>query len=88
MAFSGSEFVPDSQANTNAPRIFRYATTADAIAAVKGSGYFNDAADPTGGYGLRDGDVILAVASDAQSFLYMAVSGAGVATVSTALDFA
>lgn len=88
MPFSATEFVPVSaMANSNASRIFSYVTTADALAAVKGANYFDPAADPTGGLGLTDGDVVLVEATDGSSFLKIAVS-AGVATTASANDFA
>jgi len=88
MAFSASNFIPVSaMANSNASRIFSYTTSDDTLATVKGSGYFDDAADPTGGLGLTDGDVVLVTASDDTSFLQIAVS-AGVATTAVANDFA
>lgn len=90
MALNVNNFIPDSQANTNAARIFRYNTADDNAAAVKASGYFNGAVNSTsgGGYGLRDGDVILIEATDATAFLKIAVSGSNVATTASALTFA
>ncbi len=59
MAFSASTFIPlSAMANSNAARIFSY-SSADAIATIKGSGYFNDASSKTGVLGLIDGDVLL-----------------------------
>jgi len=89
MAFESTNFIPQSaQANSNAPRVFSYTSDSDNLAAVKAASYFDDAAVTTGGLGLKDGDVIYVKASDASSFLDMAVSGAGVATVNSANDFA
>lgn len=57
-----------SSANTNAPVLFSYVTSADALATVKGAGYFNDLVpDLTNGVGkVKIGDVILVAASDDQ----------------------
>lgn len=89
MAFTSNNFVTDSGANTNAPRINRY-KEAVTLATLKGAGYFDAAVSGTsgGGYGLRDGDLILVAGSDGTSFLSMAVSGSNVATVDSANDFA
>lgn len=43
MAFTASTLQPIGSANSNAPRLWVYAT-ADALTAVDASGYFNDAA--------------------------------------------
>ena len=89
MAFESANFLPiSSLANSNAPRQFSYKSDADNLAAVKTASYFDDAAKTTGGLGLKDGDVIYVKASDASSYLDMAVSGAGVATVNSDNDFA
>ena len=89
MAFSATEFVPVSaMANSNAPRLFSYVTTVDNLLAIKAANYFDPAAVTTGGLGLKDGDVIMAEASNGTSFLKMAVSGAGVVTTASANDFA
>ena len=88
MAFSASTFIPlSSMANSNASRVFSY-TTADATATVVASGYFDDAADPAGGLGLTDDDVVLCTSSDGTDFYQIAVSGAGVATISLTAAFA
>ena len=89
MAFTPSNFITDSGANTNAPRINRYKEGAT-LAAIKAANYFNAAVTGTngGGYGLRDGDIILVSASDGVSFLAMAVDGSNNATVGSANDFA
>ena len=88
MAFSASTFIPgSSMANSNAARIFSY-SSGDAIATIKGSGYFDLAASLTGGLGLKDGDVILTDSATTTSFLKVSVSGAGVVTVASANDFA
>ena len=87
MAFNSENFVPVSaMANSNASRIFSYTTADDALAAIKAASYF-DAAAAVGGYGLTDGDVILAEGTDGTSFLKIAVA-AGVATTASAADFA
>ena len=87
MAFSATEFIPVSaMANSDSARLFSYTTSADALAAVKAANYFDPAAAPAGGLGLKDGDVILTSASDGTSFLKVAVS-AGVVTTASANDF-
>ena len=87
MAFAPEDFIPVSaMANSNASRIFSYTSTGDNLVTVKGANYFDLAADPTGGLGLTDGDVILARASDGVSFLDIAVT-AGAATTASANDF-
>ena len=87
MAFTAETFIPNSSmANSDAPRIFSYAT-GDTLAAAKGANYFDAAASTTGGLGLKDQDVILVNASDGVSFLSMSVT-AGAATVGAATDFA
>jgi len=89
MAFSGDFFITDSQGNTNAPRIHRYREEEE-LANIKGANYFNNAVNGAsgGGYGLRNGDVILVDASDGTSFLKMAVDASDNATVESANDFA
>lgn len=87
MAFTADTFIPVSaMANSSASRVFSY-TSADTLVTVKGANYFDNAADPTGGLGLTDGDVILATASDGTSFLKISVT-AGAATTAVANDFA
>ena len=91
MAFIDNKdsFVTDSGGNTNAPRIHRYREEAT-LAAIKAANYFNGAVNGAagGGYGLRNGDVILVDASDGISFLHMAVDASDNATVAAANDFA
>ncbi len=89
MAFTPNSYVTDSGANTNAPRVNRYREE-NTLANIKAANYFNNAVNGAsgGGYGLRDGDVILVDASDGTSFLKMAVDAAGDATVESANDFA
>ncbi len=86
MAFIGDNFVSDSGANTNAPRVFRYRNDADSIATIKGANYF-DEASALAGYGLKDLDVIHVRGSDGASFITVSVT-AGAATMELALDFA
>ncbi len=90
MAFAAANFIPGSaQANSDAPRNFHYKTTVDNLAAVKAASYFDNAALPTGGLGLKDGDIILAKATDGMSFLEVAVaSPSGDVTINAANDFA
>jgi hypothetical protein len=62
MALTTNTFVPlSAQANTDAPRMFSYAT-ADAAAVVEGANYFDDAV--IAGQ-VNVGDVLLAVSGDA-----------------------
>ena len=89
MAFTAESFLPGSaMANSNAPRQFQYKSAVDNIAAIKASGYFDNAALPTGGLGLQDEDVIYIQGTDGESFIVVAVSGPGVVTVTRALNFA
>ena len=88
MAFNADNFIPLSgMANSNAARMFSYRTT-DTSATVIAAGYFNDAAKPTGGLGLKDADVILCQQSDGTDFYEVAVSGAGVVTIALTNAFA
>jgi hypothetical protein len=88
MAFTPANFITDSQANTNAPRIHRYRESAT-LASIKAANYFNGAVNGTsgGGYGLRNGDVILVDASNGISMLHIAVDASNNATVAAANDF-
>jgi len=87
MSFTPATFIPNSSmANSDAPRIFSYAT-GDTLASAKGANYFDLAASITGGLGLQDLDVIYVTASDGFSFLSMSVT-AGAATTGAANDFA
>lgn len=86
MAFTGSTFIPtSSMANSDAARQFSY-TSGDSLATVKGANYFDSAADPAGGNGLKDEDVILVTASDGTSFVQVSIT-AGAVTVGAANDF-
>ena len=88
MAFDASNFLPlSSMANSNASRMFTYTTT-DATATVVASGYFDAAADPAGGLGLTDEDIILTTQSDGTDFYQVDVTGAGVVTVALTAAFA
>lgn len=89
MAFTAANFITDSQANTNAPRIHRYREE-NTLASMKAANYFNGAVNGTsgGGYGLRDGDVILVDGSNGVSMLHIAVDSSNNATVAAANDFA
>lgn len=91
MAFTESTFIPISaMANSNAPRHYSY-TSADAIATVVASGYFNEAADTLG---LKAQDMVWTVASNGGTETFTAVfvdavSAAGVVTtLSSALTLA
>ncbi len=86
MAFSPATFIPlSSMANSDAPRIFSYAT-GDTLATANGDDYFNLAAAQSGGQGLKDLDVIYVNAVDGFSFLSMTIT-AGAADVAAANDF-
>lgn len=88
MAFTGDTFVSHDTSNNNAPRMFSYRTSTDNLLAVKAASYFDPAADPAGGYGLSDRDIILVDASNGTTMLHVLVSAAGVVTVAAANDFA
>ena len=84
MAFSTSGFTVYGAAKSgNAPSLYGYAT-ADAIADVNTSGYFNDLADT-----LQVGDVILVRSStggtQALSWVYVASNASGVVDVTDGL---
>lgn len=82
MAFISDDFIPQSaMANSSASRQFSYRTT-DTLAATKGANYF-DAGVP---YGIKNGDVIFAQASDGESYLFVSVIAEAV-SVGSALDF-
>lgn len=88
MAFEAANFIPLSAlANSNAPRQFQYRSSADNIAAVKASGYFDAAAAATGGLGLKDADIICVQATDGTSLIEV-LDTAGVITTALAVDFA
>tara|TARA_R110002096_G_C14489352_1_gene714487 strand:+ start:467 stop:736 length:270 start_codon:yes stop_codon:yes gene_type:complete len=89
MAFDKDNFITDSGANTNAPRINRYKENAT-LAAMKAANYFNLAVSGAsgGGYGLREDDLILVSGSDGVSFLSMTIDASDNATVAFANDFA
>lgn len=87
MAFTPATFIPQSSmANSDAPRVFSYAT-GDTLATAKGANYFDDAASLTGGLGLKDLDVVYVSAGDGFSFLSVSIT-AGAVTVGAANDFA
>ena len=87
MAFAAENFSPLSGlANSDVNRVFSYVNTDDAMAAVKAPSYFDLAANPMGGMGLSDGDVIMATASDGTAFIQVFVS-AGFVTVAAVADF-
>ncbi|MCP4090272.1 MAG: hypothetical protein GY746_10820 [Gammaproteobacteria bacterium] len=86
MAFEGENFIRASaQANGNATHTYESAT--DDLATVKGANYFDLASATSGGYGLKNGDFILAVGTDGASFLRMVIAGDGGATVGLSNDF-
>lgn len=89
MAFDKNNFITDSGANTNAPRINRY-KEAVTLATMKAANYFNLAVTGTsgGGYGLRENDIILVSGSDGVSLLSMTIDASNNATVEYANDFA
>jgi hypothetical protein len=83
MSFTATSFIPQSaQANSDAPRVFSYAT-ADTLASTKGAAYFDGGID----YGLKDNDVVLVSAVDGVSFLSITISGTDT-TTGSANDFA
>ena len=88
MVFTANTFIPQSSmANSNAPRQFSYRSATDNIAAIIASGYFDDAANITGGLGLKNADIVLAQATDGTRFLEVAVSGLGVVTIALSNAF-
>ena len=85
--FTPETFIPSSSmANSDAPRLFCYAT-ADTLATAKGANYFDLAAALTGGLGLKDLDLVYVNAVDGVSFLSVSIT-AGAVTVGAANDFA
>lgn len=85
MAFIGQDFIKAS-GQANGFVMHTFSSTTDNLAAVKASGYFDDAA-ANGGWGLKDGDFILVTASDGESILKIDVTSL-VATTASANDFA
>lgn len=84
MAFADGTFVRlDTGANSDAGKLFLYKEAAT-LAAIRASGYFNDAAAT---YGLADEDIIMIVGSDGFGFSLMDVT-AGVASVGEGLTSA
>jgi len=80
MAFSASTFLPlSSQANSDASRVFVY-NTADTTATVIAANYFDPAADPAGGLGLKTDDFIMCTQSDGTDIYQVSVS-AGVVSI-------
>lgn len=76
MAFTSDNFIPlSSSANSNAGKVFQYKEDAT-LAAVRASGYFNDAADS---YSLTDGDVIMLICNDGFGFSSVTVTSGVVA---------
>jgi hypothetical protein len=71
MAFNADNFIPLSgMANSNAARMFSYRTT-DTSATVIAASYFDAAANPAGGYGLKDADIILCQQSAVRWYGYV-----------------
>jgi hypothetical protein len=86
MAFSSSTFLPlSAQANSNASRAFVY-NTGDNTATVGGANYFDAAADPAGGLGLKTDDYIFCTQSDGTD-IYQASVSAGVVTLALSVAF-
>lgn len=84
MAFTAANFIPlSASANDNAGKVWLYKEAAT-LAAMRASGYFNDAAAT---YGLEDGDVIMLIGSDAFGLSSVTVT-AGVVAVDTSLTAA
>ena len=81
MAFTPNTFFRLSAvANSDAAAIFTY-RTADNTATVVGANYFDPAGAVTGGYGLKNDDLILVQQSDGTDFYEVTVSGAGVVAI-------
>ena len=70
MAFSSGVLSRLSGANSTGGAVFLYTETAT-LAAVRASGYFDNAVD----YGLVDGDVVMIIGSDGFGFNFISVSG-------------
>ena len=76
MAFASANWSTVAASKSgNAPAMYTYSSSADNIAAVKGSGYFNTVEGL-----ITTGDFIAATASDASALL-VATNTAGVITV-------
>ena len=85
MAFADGTFVRmDAGFNSDAGKVFIYKEDAT-LAAIRASCYLNDAAAT---YGLADGDIVMIVGNDGFGFSQMAVSDAGVVTVTEGLTSA
>ena len=83
MAFASGTFTRSSGSNSTGGAVWVYTETAT-LAAMRASGYFNDAAAT---YGLASGDVVMLIGSDGFGFSLMAVSG-GTATAGEGLTSA
>ena len=70
MAFSGDALERVSGGNTDAGSLWKYKEAATR-AAIRASGYFNNAVD----YGLSDGDIVIMYGSD--GFGLSLISGSG-----------
>ena len=85
MAFNPENFVSNG-ARGNGSAIFNYNSADDALSAISASGYFDAAAEPAG-YGLQDGDYILARGSDGSAWLDIAVDASGIVSVNSSVAF-
>ena len=85
MAFSKDNLIPVAVSrNTDSPSLWFYTTTGDNLAAVKGSGYFDNGATTNTGMRnlLQAGDVVIVVTSDSvASVIAVAAVTSGVITV-------
>lgn len=86
MAFIGDDFVRMS-AQANGSSQFEYTSTGDTIADIIAANYFNEAADPTGGYGLKPGDYILATGTDGTRNIKVAIDASNNVTVQRSLTY-
>lgn len=77
MAFSRSNFSKWSSGESIINNLFAYSSSADSVATIKGSGYFNDVTDV-----IRQNDVIFVVGSDDKVMLEV-TSATGASTVTT-----
>lgn len=69
MAFSAGVLAPIHSSSAG-PNVFVYSEAAT-LAAIRASGYFDDAVD----YGMVDGDMVMIVGSDGFGFNDISVSG-------------
>lgn len=83
MAFTPNTFIRlSAMANSNAAAMWSY-RTGDNTAAVVGANYFDPAAATSGGYGLKDDDIILTQQSDGTDLYEVSVTAGVVAIIKT-----